>query len=445
LFLYFINEINDFIFPAGKNARISFELSLFICFVYFLADRLKNNFNQIIAKGWIIFFVMGLMNINSITRRTGVWNLKIEDATFFYFYCVGVFIIALLIFERLVIIKTNENEFQDDFANVTKTSFSYFMYVFPFLLLITIYLSIGFLPLLSGADVTDDMYGYNYGPLYGFKFVCVYGFLIALLATLFFKLGSKILNIVYLVVLIFIISVDGKRFVLLTCIMAAIPVYLWAMQAKGKKVSNVPIAISMIAVFIAYILVNILRTGSDISQSITHIAENLPFGVEYKDYVHSFNTYEPGKIHGYNFELSSLGALTNSAFLEILGFNKDQLVKSGSAYVWSNLYDSNMGIRIGIIPELYFAYSYFVIPLMAVIAYFTNIVTQRLRSPKSVFNLVQNAILFSLIFFLINGQATVFFGCLPVMLYVYLVFKLIGRIKKTQGNDIHSDTSLQPA
>lgn len=435
LFLFFINQVNNFIFPTGKNAEISMGLAIFTCLVYFLADQLKNNFNAIIAKGWILFFVMGLMNINSVTRRTGVWNLKIEDATFFYFYCIGAFIAGLLIFERLVKVKPPENGFEDDFSNVAQSPYSYFMYLFPILLVITIYMAIGFLPLLSGLDFTDDMYGYNYGPLYGFKFVCVYSFLIALLGTLFYKSGPKVMNIIYLILLIFIISVDGKRFVLLICIIAAIPVYQWTNKAKNKKLSNGPIVLSFVVVGIVYILVSILRTGSDISHSITHIAENLPFGVEYKDYVHSFNTYEPGKIHGYNFELSAFGALANSSFLSILGFDKDQLVKFGSAYVWSNLYDSNFGIRTGIISELYFAYSYFVVPLMVVIAYFTNLVSQRLSNPKSVFNLLQNATLFALIFFLINGQATVFFGCLPVMMYVYFIFKLLTRKKNKKAEE----------
>src|SRR6201996_1396724 len=129
LFFLFINKINDLIFTTGKNATISIELSIFICVIYFLSDRLKNTYNQIIAKGWIVFFAMGLLNIDSVNRRTGVWNLKIEDATFFYFYCVGTFIAGLLIFENLIKAKPAEQEFENDIDKVTKTPFSFFMYL----------------------------------------------------------------------------------------------------------------------------------------------------------------------------------------------------------------------------------------------------------------------------------------------------------------------------
>jgi oligosaccharide repeat unit polymerase len=377
-------------------------------------------YNKIIAIGWLSFFFLGILNINSVNAETNYYNLQLHDASLFYLICLIAFFLCLMFFEKSsakkdLAIKINTHK---------KTSFPFLiiLFIYPFALFISVFKSVGFLPILSGSSFVDSMYEYNYGPLYGFKFICVYGFLLAVVH--FSKGKNKLIITAYILFLLFAISIDGKRLVLLLCLLAFIPVYNWILKQNNKTVTKKTWLIPFLLVFIIYVLINGIRTGSNVSELATNLLIKIPFGVEYKDYVHSFNTYKDRTIPGYNFELSAIGSFFNSSLLNLAGENKETLTKMGSAYTWMDLYDIKFGIRTGIISELYFAYGYFTIVLMAFLAFITNKISQRLSNPHSLFNLVQYSILFALVFLLINGQATVFFGCLSMMLYTFLFYKI---------------------
>lgn len=428
LCLLFINAISNLLFNYKAKVVVSVDLIFLTLIIYYLSDQLQNIYNSIIAKGWLVFFILGILNMNSTILRTSVWNIAIHDASLLYLVCLLTFTLSLVFLERNNIklkwysVKS-ELKFRLNLKRRTSKYLLYIIIIFPFLLFISIYVSIGFIPIITGESFVDEMYNFDYGPLYGFKFLCVYSFIIALYQL---RIKKKKMWLVYIVLLFFIVSIDGKRFIGLLCLLSFIPVYLYTNKLKGIKTSYMPIVLISISVFFLYIYISILRVGGDIAESTAVLIDNIPFGVEYKDYVHSYNTFIPMKIRGYNFELSAVGAFFNSSLLETFGYNKESLVHKGSAHVWMNLYDQKFGIRTGIISELYFAYSYLVIPLMVPIAFLTSKVSEKLLSPQSFFNLMQNSILFSLIFLLINGQATVFFGCLTIMVYMYILHKFLG-------------------
>ncbi|WP_017732625.1 O-antigen polymerase [Nafulsella turpanensis] len=440
-----INEINDLLFEPITNVTVDFELIFLVWIVYFVSTRLCNKYNKIIVQGWLLFFVLGILNINSVRMRTNVWNLEVYDASLLYLFCLVILSVSLFLLEKRKkkgAVKGRIAYFRNDFGEVTYSLFSMFILVFPLLLFVSVVYNIGYIPIMSGESFVEEMYHFNYGPLYGYKFVCVYSFLIVFLI-LKTKRGNQIIPISYIILLFFILSIDGKRFLLLLCFVAFIPVFYF-INVQGKKVDTwFPIIVASVSISGIYILLNVIRTGGDLQESLTSIFENLPFGVEYKDYVHSFNTYG-GPIAGYSYELSSVGAFFNSEMLRLLGLNKEELVMMGSANIWMKLYNEEFGIRTGIISELYFAYNYFVLVMMVPLAYFLNLISHRLENPRSFFNLVQNSIIFSLIFFLINGQSTVFFGCLTIVIYIFIIFKALKLIfPKRKRNDIYSYTSIQ--
>jgi hypothetical protein len=426
--LLLFNSIIDLLYAGKKNVYVPFDLLVIVCFTFFLSEKLKNKYNRIMSQGWLAFFLLGIININSVSHQTNMWNLDIEGASYLYFYCMISFNLSLLFFENFSLTQNNTVVFKDDLSEMTNSPFSYSMYIFPVLMFLDMFNHLGFIPIISGMDIVDEMYIYNYGSLYGFKFICIYGFLSALLAVVFSK--KKYLAIIYICILFFIISVDGKRFVFLLCLIALIPAYTWMIKMKGREMSNKPIVFSFLIVGLIYIFMSILRAGGNLDNIFLTVIDKIPFGVEYKDFVHSFNDFESGKIKGYNFELSALGSFLNSSLLNLLGYNKEELVHMGSAYTWMKLYNIDLGIRTGIVSELYFAYSYMAIPLMSIIAFATNKISVKLLSPSSYFNLFQNSVLFALFFLLINGQATVFFGCLPMVIYIYIFYKIIKWKKK---------------
>ncbi|WDF62504.1 hypothetical protein [Flavobacterium sp. KACC 22763] len=433
IFILLFNELIVLVYPGNIAQTIPFDI-IIICFVNcFLISRMKNVFNKIISGTWLIFYFLGVLNINSSKSRTNIWNLEIHDASFLYLLCLLVFILGILFFERK---KIKKKRFVNDQHVFLKTPFIYLMLIYPLVFIYSIYTNIGILPILSGQDFVGDMYEFNYGFFYGLKFLCVYSFS---LTYLMFR-DKRIFSFFYLLVILFIVSVDGKRFILLMCILSFVPLMVnlknneFEVISRDIKIDYSPIILSFSSVGIVYILINILRTGSDIRESLTLLVENIPFGVEFKDYVHCFNTYNIQSIRNYNFEWSAFGSFANSTILEMLDLDKNELYKMGSHHAFMNLYNEKFGIRIGIVGELYFAYGFLVLPIMILIAFFANNISQKLMNPNSYFNLIQNSILFALFILLINGQATVFFGCLTVMVYTYLFYRFC---KLLISNNMH--------
>lgn len=354
--------------------------------------------------------------------RTSIWNLKLHEASILYHLSLLVFICGLLFFEKFYNQQYYSIPSEISFKRVSKGPFFILILVFPILLVLDVYINIGFFPILTGQSFVDKMYEYNFGALYNFKFICVYTFCL-----IFLVFGKrKLFSSIYILFLLFAVSIDGKRFILLLSIISIIPIIIYKKNSgEDGKINFAPIIVGSVAVGVAYILISILRTGGDIQASLYSLVEHIPFGVEFKDYVHSINTYEVGKIPNYNFELSSLGSFFNSRVLEIFGYDKTELYQLGSQHAWMELYNEKFGIRLGIIAELYFAYGYLVLPAMFILSFFVNKVNQRLINPKTYFNLIQNSILFGLFFLLINGQATVFFGILTLMIYFWFLYRIL--------------------
>lgn len=395
--------------------------------ILYFSMRLSNIFNKIISLSWLIFFFLGILNINSIKTQTNFWNLEIFEASVLYLGCILVFTLSLNLFEYFSSNRNISYNTPKDFTISIKSIFGIIVLSFPILMLISIYLYLGFFPLLIGENIVSEMYEYDYGVLYNFKFISVYS--LCFIVILFRKEKKKLLGTIYILIVLFTISIDGKRFVLLLSILSIIPILIVEKISENyNKVIdrniNTPLIVGAFGIGISYILLNILRTGGDIGESITSIINNIPFGVEFKDYVHSYNTYTPEKIKGYSFEWSALGSFLNSTLLEVFGLNKSELYQMGSQHAWMNMYNENFGIRLGIIAELYFAYGFFVFLIMILLAYLSNYINQKLIRVNKYFSRINYSILFGLFVLLINGQATVFFGCLTMMLYM-IIFHFI--------------------
>lgn len=423
ILIILFNSFLLLLYPEVSVQFIPNEFILGCLIIFFSITKLKNLFNKIISISWLLFYFLGILNINSIKLKTDIWNLDSYNASFLYLCCLLIFILSLLFFEKR---KVKKIVFKDDLDVLFESPFTYILLIFPFLLLINIYTSIGFFPILSGQSFVNEMYEYNYGVLYNYKFISVYSFCLGFF--LYKKKKWIFLSSLFILFLLFVVSVDGKRFILLLSLLTLVPISIMLGDSNSKIIfnrkefNNTPIILSFSIVGVVYILLNILRTGGDVKESLNLLVENIPFGVEFKDYVHSFNTYSSQSIRNYNFEWSAFGSFMNSALLELFNLNKNELYQMGSQHAFMNLYNEVFGIRIGIVGELYFAYGLFVLPIMVIIAFFTNRISQRILNPKSYFNLIQNSILFGLFVLLINGQATVFFGTLTIMIYTYFIY-----------------------
>ncbi len=398
-----------------------------------LSFFLNNRYNLIISHFWLAFYFLGVLNINSAIIFDTTWKVNIHHASMLYFLNLIVFIISLIYFERKIVQRRRLRPAKIGLLNLV---FWIPFVLFPFVFIYSLYKSLGFLPILSGGGFVDFMYNYNYGPLYGYKFLCVYSFLIG--AFWVITKRFKCLSIVFVTLVLFILSVDGKRFLLLVSLLALLPLndYLRRMKDPSKKVSYLPFIMVFLGVVVVYVSILAIRMGSsDIGQWVNLFINKIPFGIEFKDYVFSFEKLTTTSTERYDFLSSSIGAFVNSNVLSFFGYSKEGLTQLGSAYIWRDAYNIEFGIRTGIISELYFAFGIWGSLFMILLAFFVNKTSNRINQPNSVFGLFQHSILFALYILLITGQATVFFGCLSIMVYVFLYntlsnFVLQGRLRK---------------
>ncbi len=438
------NSILDFLFQKSyKIIYAPWDVLIFSMICYKMTGYLKNKYNVLISRFWVVFFFLGIINMNSVIVHDTTWDVDIHGASLLYFLNIFIFTGALLYFDAKggkEAKKTSSLDFRID-----NKIFIAFFFVFPILLLLTLYKSVGFFPILSGANFVDEMYTYDYGPLYGYKFFCVYSFLMVVYFIKFKK--YRLFNIFFLIILLFTTSVDGKRFLLFICLLAFIPLndYINRLKNPFKKTSYTPVFIVSTVIAMIYMVLLAIRLGNnDVSQWANIFIEKIPFGVEYKDYVYSYEKFNNTNIQNYNFMLSNIGAFVNSGILSFMGYDKEALTHMGSAYVWMDAYNIEFGIRTGIVSELYFAYGIAGSLLMILLAFFVNKTSNKLIRPNSIFELFQHAILYALYVLIINGQATVFFGCLSMMLYIYLFKVVVYGIFKRKRYHIYPDPSVQP-
>lgn len=438
-----MNPIVGFLFQrSDKVIYAPDDVLVFAALCYWASTFLTNKYNLLLARFWISFFFLGIFNINSVIVYDKTFDVNVHDASILYFLNLMVFLIALIGFES----KNKPVKRLKPAPNFHSNSpvLNLVLLVFPLLFIVSLYKAVGFLPILSGDNFVDEMYNYDYGALYGFKFICVYSFL---LTVYFFKLKKyRVLNIIFALAILFISSVDGKRFILFICLLAFIPFndYLKKLLNPKQKTSYVPIIMISTAIVVIYISMLAIRLGNNnVDEWLGMFIEKIPFGVEYKDFVYSFEKFSDVTVKDYNFFLSNVGAFFNSGMLSFFGFDKEALTHMGSAYVWMNAYNIDLGIRTGIVSELYFAYGTWGALVMVPLAFFINKTAVKLSQPDSVFELIQYAILYALYILIINGQATVFFGCLSMMLYVYLFKLLVNGIFKKERFDLYRYPGVQ--
>jgi hypothetical protein len=118
----------------------------------------------------------------------------------------------------------------------------------------------------------------------------------------------------------------------------------------------------------------------------------------------------------------------NSSLLSFFGYNKANLLSSGSESVWMNVYGINQGVRTGIVNELYFTFGEVTIGIFFFIGIFLNYFSIKILMQKKLFTLILLTSIYILFFFLIVGQSTVFWGTISTLLYLYLFHKFISKI-----------------
>ena len=95
------NQLLGILFKDEIIEYVPIDITFFIVLNYLLIIGLKNKLNKIISYSWIIFFYLGVLNINSIKQQTNYWDLDLHDASLLYVTCLLVFNLSLIFFELI--------------------------------------------------------------------------------------------------------------------------------------------------------------------------------------------------------------------------------------------------------------------------------------------------------------------------------------------------------
>jgi hypothetical protein len=372
----------------------------------------------IFGFAWIIWYFVGTLNVVSSALFYGQYysNLPIGDAAFIYLNGCLFFVIGLLIFERLPHNLYSPTNCRQSRPRTLGLVTNKLILAFPFIWLVAMIIKLGYIPMLSGVDITDDIYELDYGFVYQYTAVIALSALFCLDQLLQKKLSGYWWF--YLIVVVFISFADGKRVVAMIIAGGAVPLFFLHLGSRSWKKIGL-----FILVFIAlYIFIQIARVGWQNDQyGVDSITKYMAVGVEYRDFVFSVNYLTPGNVPGYSWLSSSVASMINDALLSIFSLEKAALVREGSAYAWSDVFGSPFGIRTGIVSELWFAYGFFYfIPLISIgiitgfVLYFTT-VTQG-ENGRLFFVGVSGLLLLSIV-----GQSTGIFGTITVYFYVFIV------------------------
>ncbi len=304
--------------------------------------------------------------------------------------------------------------------------FDYILLAFPLIWIIDFVRNVGFIPIFSGHDVTDTMYGLNYGYIYNFGFFnCLSA---VLLYDRFLKSPdrrSKIFWLSMLVLAILIMSADSKRLYLLVSLLA---IFVYDKLITGALTMNTQTTAMVISGVFLYVILQNIRLGSTTESPFAR--DGFPLGAEFREYVRAINEFEPGEIPGYDLAASTIGAFVNSFLLKVAGFDKAELVHKDSAYSFMKLFDSDntLGIRTGLTSEIYFAYGFYGLIFITLFGWLISYLSYRLVRVTRKSSLLFLSTIYGLLVLTAFGQSSVTVGCLSVLLYLYLLIALVKRL-----------------
>ncbi|TAE32273.1 MAG: hypothetical protein EAZ91_05240 [Cytophagales bacterium] len=306
--------------------------------------------------------------------------------------------------------------------------------VFPLLWFIDFIRAVGFIPIFAGTDVTNIMYEIKYGFLYS------YGFLNCVAAVLMYdrylrssKKGWKILWLCLLAASLLIMSIDSKRLFLLTALLA---VFVYGKIMAGALTINRSTLTMLAVATVFYVLLQNLRLG-DAGDSF-FARDGLPLGAEFREYIRAVNEFKPGEIPNYNFLSSTIGGFVNGAFLRLVGYDKWDLVKHDSAYSFMTLFDeeNTLGIRTGFSSELYFAYGFYGLIVIALFGVVISYLSYKISNVRNQSSLILLSVTWGLLVLSVFGQSSVTVGCLCILLYLYILIRLIKLAKPQRPHEV---------
>jgi len=399
-----------------------------------LASRLRNPYSKALVAIWIVWFGVGSCNLVASYLSYGDFYLvRADPAAIVYEAGVAVMVLALLSAESLLRRRNDSRSIPSVGTGRVRDLpplFFIFLLLFPLAYLVSMLVTVGYLPILQGRSFVDEIYDTDYGPLYGYGTVLVFSLLAVLhRAVLARRTIVRIGWVALALLFLFIAVADGKRFYAMIVLLAIYPLYSLrtglASQAR-PRVGKAALALGLGGLI--YLGVLVIRSGHQLDLSALLPYALSAVGVEYRDFAYSMNHVSPGSVPGYDWLRSTCASLLNSQLLAAVGIDKAAETLKGSAYVWRDLFGSVFGIRTGIISELYFAFGVSGALVLYLLGLVIGVVTKQLVAARQGPTGPFWAVLYAIAVLTIVGQSTSTAGLITLVAYVYCVYWVLSRV-----------------
>lgn len=405
----------------------------------FFLSFLKSAYSRLIMAFWIAWFVIGSFSftVNSAAHYGLLAKTSPNPNQFAVIYLSFIMAaIAGVIFNE-TFLRTHGSLNREPprvYSLPSGVSILALMF-FPIAYTISIAVSLKGLPILSGNNIIDSMYQLNAGPLQGYGIIIVISIALALYISRI-DLASKRQSWKYawiaIPVFLFCAISDGRR-VLALLGFSVLGLSWYANAREGSKTTSLRVIAAGSAAFFLYSVAQIVRTGG--VSRITDIGSAIAsFGVEYWNSIYCVEFYPRETVigAGYNWPMSTLASMTNQFVLTIFGVDKDTWVMRDSARTFMHMFNSTLGIRLGVPTELWYAFGWIGALLMFCLGFLlSRIADFTTRQTRLLPKLAALALLANLML-AVMGQSTVVFGALPTILYGLVALSAIDLLSSSR-------------
>ncbi len=447
IFLWFVPLVN-WITPGVPSILVPrFYLMILWAFPLLIFYKIRNIFAKVICFIWIVWFIVGSINIIASYFFYGNYYLiNVEYSNFIYLTFTTVFFGGVYAFENnfsnAKACRTNAPDVKANLKADVHPIFHYFLVLFPFLWFGSLYFYAGHIPILSGTNVEEGMYDTNFGPLYGFV-----AFNILSMVYVLQRLQNSILLrsklwYGFLVVCMPLFSLaNGKRMALMVFLGGTLCYYV---KTKGAKIfKGMFVAVGITFVVLLYCGILILRQGLNFDTYQALDAQLAIIGVEFRDFAYAVDKFNFSMLQDYHWATSTLASCVNTKILEIFGVDKQKAIEASLGYVTKPLFSGGVfGIRTGLISELYFAYAFGGLGLIFVFGVLTGWVSRKLKNSKTESELIFLSVVYGLLILVIVEQSIDVAGTLTVLFYAWIIHYFIKTILPSRSKKFKLATKV---
>lgn len=398
---------------------------LILLIIFLIMLNIHNIYNYIIIYTWMLWIIIGNICIYNSYNYFDYHVVDTKISNNIYLIYLLIFSIGIFSMERIIFRKSKDKDFKI-LVGCNKKFTEIILIIFPLISIIESYIKWGYIPILSHENVMDVMYELEYG---------------------FFNKYFGILNIFSAIYMFFkIFETKSKKYKLIYAFLFVIPCFASMMNGARFKLLVIIISITfisfryfkkirlryliLVAVILCayYVILPILREGNLVTntKNIFNIFNSI--GCEYREWTRSLQILNGTKLVNYNFLKDFLSPLVSNKILDLLNINKYAGDFVGSAEYFRMFFNSRLGIRIGIIGELYYAYNFYSIIIFYFFAIAISIINNVIINTNSFLKLIVVTVVSASFLLTIMGQINTFTSMLKSIIYIYIIYIIINKL-----------------